>query len=272
MGIESADKTRMALEDRIRSSVDAALVELTARVDTDVRAMVQQLIDTALIERDEAVSSARQAAAEAAAADTRRQVEAAEAQARVREREAEMAGVSRLVDSVRQLDAAATLSDVLDALAQAAAREVARAALLVIRGDRLIGWKLSGFGARDSQPRAIDIALTETGVTSLAATTARPVSTRDAGASIPAFAQLPGEHLGFAVPVSVGGRAVAIIYADTGMHDRPDHYTPSGWPEVIEVLARHAARCLEALTAQKAVSAATPRFWMQAASRPGMGA
>ena len=49
------------------------------------------------------------------------------AAARVKEREIEMAGVTRLLESVRGLDGATTLSEVLDALALAAgARSRAR--------------------------------------------------------------------------------------------------------------------------------------------------
>jgi hypothetical protein len=57
--------------------------------------------------------------------------------------------------------------------------------------------------------------------------------------------------MGLAVPVIVGGRVVAVVYGDSVTLDGQDRGTPSGWPEVIEVLARHAGRCLEALTTQK---------------------
>ena len=319
----------MALEDRIRTSVGAALTDLSARVDQDLRAIVEQLINVALAERDEALGVARVAAIQEAAADTRRQVEDAEARVRasidaavaearederrttaievrrlveaeaeqkpdaassaaearlkmtladaeakatqqlnervheerVREREAEMAALSRLLDSIRGLDGATSLAEVLDVLGQAAGREAKRAAVLVLRNERLLGWKLSGFGARDTQPKGIDLGLNESGVIGLAVGTARPVTTRDShsAAEGPGFAHLPADRLGFAVPVIVGGRVVAVVYAD-GVSDGKDHATPSGWPEVIEVLARHAARCLEALSAQKAATTPSPRF------------
>ena len=57
--------------------------------------------------------------------------------------------------------------------------------------------------------------------------------------------------MGLAVPVIVGGRVVAVIYADGVTLDGHERAVPSGWPEVIEVLARHAGRCLEALTTQR---------------------
>ena len=329
----------MALEDRIRTSVDTALTELSARVDQNFRAIVDQLVTVALEEREAALIEVRRAALDDAQADTQRQIAEAEArvrasidgevaaarddertktaievrrlveaeaeqkrsdaaaaadarmkmaladadakadqllkesvrEAQVREREAEMAALTRLLESIRGLDGATSLSEVLDALGQAAGREASRAAVLVLRNDRLLGWKLSGFGARDTQPKGIDLGLNDSGVIGLAVGTARPVTTRDSrtAAEGPGFAHLPTDRLGFAVPVIVGGRVVAVVYADT-VSDHKDHAVPSGWPEVIEVLARHAARCLEALTSQKAAAASSPRFWV-AKGQPGSG-
>jgi hypothetical protein len=72
----------MALEDRIRSSAESALRELSERVDKDVRAIIQQLITVALEERDEALIVARRAALDETAEETKRQVEDAEARVR----------------------------------------------------------------------------------------------------------------------------------------------------------------------------------------------
>jgi hypothetical protein len=333
----------MALEERIRTSVDAALTELSARIDKDLRALVDTLVNVALEERDEALIVARRAALDEAQADAQRRVDETEARgrvlaeeavaraldeertriaidvrriveaetdqklteaaaaadarmkmaltdaeakatarlhesvndARVRQREAELAALTRLLESIRGLDGATSLSEVLDALGQAAGREASRAAVLVLRGERVLGWKLAGFGARDAQPKGIDLSLAESGVIGLAVGTARPVTTRDShtAAEGPGFAHLPSDRLGFAVPVIVGGRVVAVVYADSVSEGR-EHAVPSSWPEVIEVLARHAARCLEALSAQKAVAAPAPRFWTAGASKqaPDAGA
>ena len=48
-----------------------------------------------------------------------------------------------------------------------------------------------------------------------------------------------------------------IHYADSVSVDGHDRQVPSSWPELIEVLARHAGRCLEALTS-KAVAPRIP--------------
>ncbi|MBY0496555.1 MAG: GAF domain-containing protein [Cyanobacteria bacterium] len=175
------------------------------------------------------------------------------ADARVKEREIEMAGVSRMLESVRGLDGAASLSEVLDALAQAAAREAARAAVVVLRSERIQGWRMAGFGARDAQPKSIDLPLAESGVIGLSVAAARAVTTKDSpSASVgPGFETIPQDRMGLAVPVIVGGRVVAVVYADAVTLDGHERHVPSCWPELIEVLARHAGRCLEALTSQK---------------------
>jgi hypothetical protein len=53
------------------------------------------------------------------------------------------------------------------------------------------------------------------------------------------------------MPVLVGGRVVAVVYADGVTGTDHEQSMPNPWPEAIELLARHAGRCLEALTAQK---------------------
>lgn len=251
----------MSFEDRIRSTVDHAVAPL-----------VQQVLTEAAAEREEAIRAAKAQVFEEAEQSTQSRVADAEARvrttmeakavddlksavatARVKEREIEMAGVSRLLESVRGLDGATTLSEVLDALALAAAREAARAAVVVLRNDRIQGWRMSGFGPRDSQPKSIDLALAESGVIGLAVGAARAVTTRDGqGAGTgPGFETLPEDRMGLAVPVVVSGRVVAIVYADAVRSDGHERLVPSSWPELIEVLARHAGRCLEALATQK---------------------
>jgi hypothetical protein len=185
--------------------------------------------------------------------------------ARVRERENDMAGISRLLESVRGLDGATSLSEVLDALSLAAGREASRAAVLVLRNERLLGWKLHGFGALDTQPKSVDLTLSDAGIAGIAVGSARPVTTRDAQSPTqgPTFADLPSDRMGLAVPVIVGGRVVAVVYADGVTDDSREQTIPSSWPEVIEILARHAARCLESLTVQKAATQTpSPRFWV----------
>lgn len=247
-------RTRAFMEGVVKQARDEER-DLAAR---DTRGKVEAEFEPKMAE---AVSNA-EARARVILADT--QARAAEdlrgavAAARVKEREIEMAGVTRLLESVRGLDGATTLSEVLDALALAAAREAARAAVVVLRGERITGWRVSGFGPRDAQPKSIDVPLSESGVIGLAVGAARAVTTRDSqsAAAGPGFEKIPADRMGLAVPVVVGGRVVAVVYADAVTLDGHERPVPSSWPELIEVLARHAGRCLEALTVQKT---ATPK-------------
>ena len=242
-------RTKAFMEDVVKNARveerDAATREARAKVEAELEPRIADAVSNA-----EARARVILADAQAQAAD---ELKAAVAHARVKEREIEMAGVTRLLESVRGLDGATTLSEVLDALALAAAREAARASVVVLRGERINGWKLSGFGPRDAQPKSIDIPLSESGVIGLAVGAARAVTTRDSqsAAAGPGFEKIPVDRMGLAVPVVVGGRVVAVVYADAVTLDGHERPVPSSWPELIEVLARHAGRCLEALTVQK---------------------
>jgi hypothetical protein len=255
---EQATQTRVAdAEARVRATVDEQIErartedrEVAAR---EIRKQLESEVDQKMHDAVAAVENRMRMAladGEARAAD---EVKAAVANARVKEREVEMQAVSRLLESVRGLDGATTLSEVLDALALAAAREAARAAVVVLRADRIQGWRMSGFGPRDTQPKSIDLPLAESGVIGLAVGAARAVTTRDSQTAAigPGFETLPSDRMGLAVPVVVGGRVVAVVYADAVAMDGHQRHVPSTWPELIEVLARHAGRCLEALTTQK---------------------
>lgn len=256
---EQASQARVAdAEARVRADMDAQIAQARAQereaAASEIRRQLESEADQKMHEMlQTAENRIRMAVAdgEARAAD---ELKSAVAAARVKEREIEMAGVSRLLESVRGLDGATSLSEVLDALALAAAREAARAAVVVLRNDRVQGWRISGFGPRDAQPKSIDLALPESGVIGQAISAARAVTTRDSQTAAvgPGFEPLPADRMGLAVPVIVGGRVVAVVYADAvsanGQQERP---VPSSWPELIEVLARHAGRCLEALTNQK---------------------
>jgi hypothetical protein len=61
----------------------------------------------------------------------------------------------------------------------------------------------------------------------------------------------------FAAPVSVGGRVVAALYADqhvAGKEGRPARFA---WRPALEMMARHAGRCLEGITAIRAAQLLT---------------
>lgn len=267
---QTAADVRTAVEAETARAVGEAEQSFTQRLAEAVEAASAQRVADA---RNEFETELRTAVADAEARAATA-TETAIAQARAGEREAEMAGMARLLESIRGLDGAASLSEVLDALALAAARETARAAVVVLKGEHVVGWRLSGFGARDAQPKSIDLPLAEAGVIGAAVSSSRAATTRDGGLDGPGFEKLPDDRMGMAMPVLVGGRVVAAVYADGVTGAVHDQIVPSPWPEAIEVLARHAGRCLEALTAQKAAPATSPtkRSGVHAVAGSGEGA
>jgi hypothetical protein len=254
---ERDEAVRAARSAAFEEAEQAAQVRAAADRDTmarEVRKEIEDEVDQKMRATLESFEKRMKIAIADGEARAVADLKAAVAAARVNEREIEMAGVTRLLESVRGLDGATSLSEVLDALALAAGREAARAAVVVLRNDRIQGWKTSGFGSRDKQPKSIDLTLAESGVIGLAVGAARTVTTRDsqsAGVG-PGFETLPPDRMGLAVPVIVGGRVVAVVYGDAVTVDGHERHVPSCWPELIEVLARHAGRCLEALATQKA--------------------
>jgi GAF domain-containing protein len=130
----------------------------------------------------------------------------------------------------------------------AAAAHAGRVLLVVKRGEVLVAWRSTRAPADAIETAATEIPLEDDG---LVATAARSGRTQ-LGAGPPAGLAANGPHelAAIAVPLLVGGRVVAVLYA----HEEPgtsEHVAPSAWPEVIEVLARHAARCLEVMTVQR---------------------
>jgi hypothetical protein len=64
------------------------------------------------------------------------------------------------------------------------------------------------------------------------------------------LATTTGAHTGRALPMTVAGHVVAVLYAD--QVGEPPNLPAASWTRTIEILARHASRCLEGMTARKA--------------------
>ena len=75
--------------------------------------------------------------------------------------------------------------------------------------------------------------------------------------ALPSFAQDAGARHAVALPITVGGRVVAVLYADASPSSAPS--AASRWPAALEVLARHASRALEAMTVQQVTGLTPPR-------------
>jgi chemotaxis protein histidine kinase CheA len=252
---------------------DAALAAVRAEADERVaqaRAEADELLSHARTEADRRLTAAK-AEAEAAAAASVAAAEAEAAQAsgqvvdaRAAERQAEMAFAERLSDALRRLDTARSLIEVLDVLVEAAAREVPRVAIFLVRGGKLAGWRAAGF-SREEDPRELEVPLDQAGLLTRAVRSAAAVTTADAlseDGGVTPFGALPVASAALTIPLRVGGETVGVLYADDV--SAREHEAPSAWPESVEMLARHACRCLEVVT----VTRVTQPMAIPAPSRP----
>jgi hypothetical protein len=212
----------MTFDEQLRRAFET----LSDRHQDDIRREVQIAVDEAL-----AAKSAADAARAVAAADNN----------------------TRLLDSVQWLGRARSLGEALDTLAFAAAREAPRVAVLTIRGGRANGWRFIGFGAVDEAP-PVNLVFDDAGIIATAA--------RDnvvaVGQPAPAFAGLEPGVPAIAVPLALAGDVVAVLYADAGSPN-PESPNPESRlnAEALEILARHAARGIEAMTAFKVARSLT---------------
>lgn len=235
----AASAARESAADHSRR-LDAAVAEALDRARAEHEARVAEAIDAA---RHEARAEAESACLEAQAA----------------ERQAELALVERLADDVRRLDDARSLTDILDRLTTSVAAAAPRAAMFVVRGSRAAGWRFAGF-PDEADPRRLEFGVDAPNLVARAIGAGRPVTTSDPSPvghpALSPFGELPPQRAGVAVPIRVGGETVAVLYADDAAAGGRE--TPSAWPEIAELLCRHAARCLEVLTVTRAVQTAVP--------------
>ena len=241
--VESAKRESSSLLDEARRTVEAEVARKWEAERTKLRAEAEQ---TRAAELQAARATADQALKEGLAAA---RVEAS--QARTTEvREAREKEFQRLLASMGALDQATSLGQVLDMLADRAAGEAPRVAVLVVQGIRVCGWRFVGFpNVRDAH--SVDLAVDESGLIGRAIREGRacsgPVGPGAPAGSLPAFAASPEHRTTQAVPVRVGGRVTAVVYADEAAQS--SERLPTSWASAIQILARHAGHCLEVLTA-----------------------
>jgi flagellar biosynthesis/type III secretory pathway protein FliH len=175
-------------------------------------------------------------------------------------RSTELAANERLVDTIRALDRGRSLSEILDTLGTCACREAKRVGILLVRHGQLRAWRFIGFGAELDHGTDYELRSGDAGVIADAARTGLTVSADSATPlSTPAFAQLPPGREVLAVPVPMSGQVVAVLYADQGPAEVSDAELRVAWPATLEVMTRHAARCLEAITAFRAAQVLSER-------------
>jgi hypothetical protein len=255
---EAAEAAETAVTDA-KSAAEAELAKALSTAKDETAAQVQQAITQTRehVAREAAglVARAREEAAQANAAlqsdrEARRAADDEASALRTRAEQGSLAAMERLLDAFRRLDQATTLTGLLDALAEAAAGETTRSAVLVVRGREVRGWRVAGFADAPADIRLVSVGL------DAAAGLGDAVKTKTRTEVAPAAFAAMGELAfmasadaasGLAMPVTLGGETAAIIYGDDDGAGGP-----AGWRETIEILARHASRCLEAQTAIRA--------------------
>ena len=172
------------------------------------------------------------------------------------------ARLSQMLDAIRQLDEQTTVTSLLETLTDRAAAYASRAALFVRVGGEMRGWRFTGFeaAAGEGGAQALNGAGAGAGFLGRAIDEGRalvltPPPGEDELDWPPAFAALPPDRSAIAVPVSVGGQPMVALYADDAERDGPS--MPAAWSDAIELLARHAGCCIEALTANHAAGRAS---------------
>jgi hypothetical protein len=230
---------------RLREEAAQTLASELARAQREASETLGAELARVQAESEAALAAVRQQAAHALQTEVTR--------ARVEERQAVLSGWDRLLAGTRQLDEARTLTEVLDALAGATSQEAARMAMFVSQAGRVHGWRFHGFGPEMPEARSVNLLADETGIIGQAIETgvacSLPARSGQVSPAGPHFTALQEGRVALAVPVRLAGRTVAVVYADdmtTGARPVPD-----AWPEAIEILVRHAGRCLESLTALK---------------------
>jgi hypothetical protein len=262
MAAESAAATAVT-EALSRAQADADAAMAAARDDASRR------LDTLKAEAERTLSD-RLADADARAATT---LETSLTGALASERQADIAWVARLLETVRMIDEARSMSDVLNALAGQEPGEPGRVAIFLVRDGKLRGWRFTGFENVSGEPRDLELAVDASDVIARAVAGRDCAATSDRGVQPAIVAPPPGSllHLpqgraGFAAPVCVAGHVVAVVYADEGGVAAPR--VPNAWPEIVEISARHAGRCLELLMAAR-IAVLTQPADIPAAEAPG---
>jgi GAF domain-containing protein len=245
----------MEFDERLQRAFDALAESLHQEIAARLNATRVDLAGSVQEERDVAITLAANEARSAAEQDLGKQtadaVCRAEHDVRAKLTEAHDAATERLLEAVRAIDGARGLSEILDALVDAAAADGGRAAVFLPQGTALKSWRLVGFDRAHGAGSSVELSFADGGLIAEAGETGRPARL-DPGAPrqalVPSFVDLPEQSRAVAVPLVMSEQVFAILYVDEG-HREPA--AREAWPATIEILARHAARALESVTASR---------------------
>jgi hypothetical protein len=246
----------MEFDERLQHAFDALAESLHQEIAAQLAAVRADLSSSVQVDREAAVADAAHKARTSADKELSQRVEDAVIRAGTDAR-AEVAAnrnaaADRLVEAIRAIDGAHWLSEILDVLIAAAGAEVGRAAIFLPQGTTLKRWRLAGFDALGAAGSDVELPFADGGMIAEASETAQliPLNPGSPRATLlPAFVDLPEQSRALAVPLVMAGQVFAVLYAAEGNNDAV--VSDDTWPAAIEVLARHAARALEAITASK---------------------
>ena len=219
------EQVRRAAQEQIDAARRTAQAEVQARARAEAQVEDVRRIGRSQVEEVQRTMADRLSAMTRELDESRR-----EALARRQEldsaRGASAASLTDLVQGLHAVDEADSLTAVLERLLEGAQRHASRAAVLLVRGDRLREWEHRG-------PDGHGIDDTGMRVASSAAQERRSVESESA----------------IAFPVSVGGEVVAVLYAEVGDALSAQRRISK---DALDALTRHAGRMLETLTVQQA--------------------
>jgi hypothetical protein len=245
----------MEFDERLHRAFDALADSLHQKIAAELSAVRADLSRSVQADRESAAAEAAQKAHAAADKEMSERVEEAVARAgadaRADEAASREATGTRLVETIRAIDGAPGLTEILDVLVAAARTEVGRAAIFLPQGTTLKGWRLVGFDAFNVNGSDVELAFADGGMITEASETAQLIRLEPGAPRatlLPAFVDLPEQSRALAVPLVMAGQVSAVLYVDDGTNEPA---VGDMWPATIEVLARHAARALEAITASK---------------------
>jgi hypothetical protein len=229
---------------QVRDAVDRFLARVRQDTDVHLEALAADLLQIA---QGDAPTS--RADAERAAIEIARAVAKGGSHAR-------HDLIARVVAAVRRLDDATTLRAILDALAEGAAGDASRVAVLVVDGETLRTHRHYGFPPGVA-PGDLPLEASRTLVTAVRLRQGVSVGAADEiDSHSPAFMRVRTGHAGLVLPVVVERAVVALVWVEGPDRTGAEPGAPV-WSDEVEVLVRHGSARLETVTSQRTVEVLT---------------
>jgi hypothetical protein len=231
----------MPSEQQIRDAVDRFLAQVRQDTDTRLETLAAELLQFAREDQANGIVPVERAAVEVARAVGRGGAHARHDL------------ISRVIAAVRRLDEATTLRGILDALAEGAAAETVRSAVLLVDGEWLRSYRHYGYdrGSAPEDLRADASPLLAGVIETKQPAPLEPPSARAERSRSPFLRVLPG-RVGLAMPLLLDQQVVAIVYGE-GAARQPHEPGEPVWTEQVEVLVRHASARLVNVTSLRTV-------------------